>query len=386
MTLEKYIAELNSLAFWSEFTFDQNKFSPASGTELELADCLVWFGRHAIALQLKERTDATEDQKIERAWFENKVIRKGTKQVRDTIRYLSENKKIKVTNRRNHTFEISINEIDNVTKVIVYLGGKHLPEDCWATRHYVSDIVGFIHVIAAHDYLGILEKLRVPEDIKRYFKYREQAILKLSAEGTDVAEPDIMGAFLSEEPIPTADSHFALAKFLQDFEQFDLSWLLGNLHKHIQTSTEPNGYYKIMQEFAVIPRSMWREIKLRVQKSLEAVQARQFCQPYRVADPTTLCTFMICPLDPDIPSSGPESEVIRIRGLRQLTDGAMYDMKMSKGIGLVISKDGEYFQLDWVFIDLPWKFDAAMEKQLEKNNPFRPVTERNLASFLFLSD
>ena len=41
MTLEGYIAHLNRLAFWREFTFAQNKFSPSSGSELELADNLV---------------------------------------------------------------------------------------------------------------------------------------------------------------------------------------------------------------------------------------------------------------------------------------------------------------------------------------------------------
>ncbi len=47
MTLEEYIAHLNSLAFWKEFTFAQNKFAPQPGKELELADNLVWFGDYA---------------------------------------------------------------------------------------------------------------------------------------------------------------------------------------------------------------------------------------------------------------------------------------------------------------------------------------------------
>ena len=55
----------------------------------------------------------------------------------------------------------------------MFLGGKTLPEDCGQTRYYVSDTAGFIHILAAHDYLGILEKLRMPEDSRHLFRLRE---------------------------------------------------------------------------------------------------------------------------------------------------------------------------------------------------------------------
>lgn len=59
MTLEEYIARLNTLVFWREFTFAENKFSPKAGSELELADSLVWFGDRAYVLQLKQREGLT---------------------------------------------------------------------------------------------------------------------------------------------------------------------------------------------------------------------------------------------------------------------------------------------------------------------------------------
>jgi len=51
MTLEEYIAHLNGLAFWKEFTFAQNKFMPRPGAEFELADNLVWFGTYPNRLE-----------------------------------------------------------------------------------------------------------------------------------------------------------------------------------------------------------------------------------------------------------------------------------------------------------------------------------------------
>jgi hypothetical protein len=385
-SLEAYIAKLNGLAFWSEFSFENNKFTPAAGQQLELADSLVWFGRFVIALQLKERTIDSGDPVAEKTWFENKVLKKGTKQIRDTLHYLSENNKIAVQNQRGHTFEISTSEIDSVLKIVVYLGSKSLPEECWQTRFHVSRTAGFIHIVAAHDYLGILDKLRVPEDIRRYFAYRENALLKAEGGENTFDEPDIMGAFVSDQDMPSANSRQALRGFLQDTDSYDLSGIIGNLHRQIQRSQDPYDYYKIMLEFARLPRSMWREIKSRFILSLNAVRDARFARPYLVAYPATDCAFMIAPLDPEMPSTGQESEELRLRGLQNLTDAAMYVTKMSKGIGLVMSKDGEYHQWDWAFIALPWERDEKMERRLSECSPFRTTSEKSLPSFLFISD
>src|SRR5262249_30730699 len=159
-------------------------------------------------------------------------------------------------------------ELTQTTKVVIYLGGRALPEDCRRTRYHMSRTAGFIHVLAAHDYLGILEKLRVPEDIRRYFAYRENVAPKLG-DANDIDESDIMGAFLGERALPDTKSREILRKFIQDLDSFDLSRLLGNLHDHIQQSKEPLDYYRIMLEFARVPRAVWREVKLRFMRSFK---------------------------------------------------------------------------------------------------------------------
>jgi hypothetical protein len=158
MTLEEYIARLNGVAFWKEFTFAQNNFTPRPGAEFELADNLVWLGAYAIAMQLKERSEETENPETERSWFQKKIIGQATSQIRDTLRFLQEHKQISITNERGHSFDIRGAELTDITKVVVFLAGRALPEDCWRTRYHVSRTAGFIHVLAAHDYLGILEK------------------------------------------------------------------------------------------------------------------------------------------------------------------------------------------------------------------------------------
>ena len=315
MTLEEYIARLNSLAFWAEFTFAQNRFVPQPGTEFELADNLVWLGPHATLMQVKQRAKETEDPEVERSWFRRKVLGKATSQIRDTLRFLGEHEQIRITNERGHSFDIRGAELADITKIVVFLGGRALPEDCWQTRCHISRTGGFIHILAAHDYLGILETLRVPEDIRRYFAYREAVAPKLRDAHGVIDESDIMGAFLRDEDLPKPKSRENLHRFVQDQEAFDLSRLLGNLHDHIQSSKQPYDYYGIMLEFARVPRSVWREVKVRFIKSLEAVQQKKFSQPFRLAFPATDCAFMIAPLDPQIPATGPEGEKLRLTGL-----------------------------------------------------------------------
>jgi hypothetical protein len=385
MTLEEYIAHLNGLTFWKEFTFAQNNFMPRPGAEFELADNLVWFGPYAIAMQLKQRNEETGDPETERSWFQRKVLNQATRQIRDTLRFLQEHEQIRITNERGHSFDIRGAELANITKIVVFLGGRELPEDCWRTRYHISRTAGFVHVLAAHDYLGILEKLRVPEDIQRYFAYREVVAPKLvDANGVD--ESDIMGAFLGEEALPTPESREILRQFVQDLDAFDLSGLLGNLHDKIQRSEQPFDYYRIMLEFARVPRSVWREVKVRFLKSLEVVQEKRFTQPFRLAFPATDCAFMIAPLDPEIPATGSEGEKGRINGLQNLTYAAMYDTKVSKGVGILISKDGEYIQIDWSLLNVPWKPDPEMDTRLAKSYPFREAKEKQINSFLFKTE
>lgn len=332
---------------------------------------------------MKQRDEPTDDPAAERSWFQKKVLKKATSQIRDSLRFLNENQEIGITNERGHRFDIRRDGLTHITKIVVYLPGPRLPEDCWQTRYHVSQTVGFIHIVAAKDYLGILETLRVPEDIARYFIYREEVTPSLKALGIEFGEADIMGAFLSEEKVPTPRSHEKLRYLLQDLDAFDLSSLLGNVHDHINRADKPYDYYRILQEFAQVPRSVWREVKLRFMKSLDAARDGQFTLPFRLTFPQTNCTFMIAPLDPEFPATGPEGEKIRVAGLQNFTSAAMYLAESSRGIGILISRDGEYFQIDWCLIDMPWQHDPEMEKRFSESNPFRAVSEKSLDSFLF---
>jgi hypothetical protein len=194
-----------------------------------------------------------------------------------------------------------------------------------------------------------------------------------------------MGGFLREEELPNSNSGKALERFIQDFDSFDISSLIGGLSDHIEHSEDVAQYYRIMLEFARLPRSVWREVKVRFVKSVEIAKAREFAQPYRVTFPTSDCTFMISPIPPEVPSTGEDGRRARANGLQAFTYAAKYLAKTSKGVGILVSVDGEYFQIDWCLIDQPWEPDAELDAKLAENSPFRTVSEQYRDSFLFRS-
>jgi hypothetical protein len=52
-----------------------------------------------------------------------------------------------------------------------------------------------------------------------------------------------------------------------------------------------------------------------------------------------------------------------------------YDQQLSKCIGISFFKEGEYFLIDWCFLESPWTRNLEFEKILRKNLPFRDVKE-----------
>ena len=68
-----------------------------------------------------------------------------------------------------------------------------------------------------------------------------------------------------------------------------------------------------------------------------------------------------------------------------LTYGTMYDAKASTGVGVQISKVGDYIQIDWSLLNETWKPDLEMDTMLTNNNPFRKAKEKMPNSFLHMT-
>jgi len=385
MTLEKFVSDLNSLAFFKEFTFSENTFKPgAGGTELELADNIVWIADDVTILQLKERSAKdSKDDASEARWFEEKVLGNATRQIRDTLKFLEANAGINVTNGHGHSFDIRGDQIRSKTKIVVYLPGKVVPDIARVTRHYISRTGGgFIHVMDARDYLEICRTLRVPADIRDYFAYRQRLLENNT--NLEVPEPFIVGQYLSgdETALPSKDSHKYLVKLKQNSSEFDISALLANLHRQVEHQANPYDYYEILRQFARLPRSGWKETKTRLAYCIEAIQKQEFRPPTRFAWRDLSLGFVFVPMDPNLMA---ENNILELmgRGVVNFTRAHKYDQQLNCCVGVVLAKDGEDFLLNWCVMTHRWEYDAELDAKLKESSPFREVSEKVIQRFEF---
>ncbi|MGO9430117.1 hypothetical protein [Rhodoblastus sp.] len=383
--VESFIAkELHSLLFLEEFVFSRTKFSPPSGSELELADAVVMLGDALLIFQIKERSpNHAGDTQAESRWFKKEVLGKATKQVRDTLRYLQTYSEIRVPNERGRVFNLAGTAFAEILKVVVYQPTPNLPDDCRSVRHYVSKTAGFIHIVDAHDYLELSRTLRVPEEVVRFFKYREMLLTNFT-ECAGLPESVIAGHFIGGDPneLPTVASARHLHRLVQDEEEWNLAPFLRGLHDHLSVPGIGDDYYDILIEFAKLPRSAWRKVKERILLCVEKAKKDEFARPYRITFPRTDCGFVFIPVLSELVMRS-DWPTIRLRGIQQLTQAHKYDQHLSKCIGILVAKDGDYFDILWCLVAHPWTEDSEFQKALNDNFPFRPVKDVEVRGYLF---
>lgn len=384
MTLEEFTAQLNGSTFWEEFTFSQNQFSPRPGQELELADSFVWLGETAFVIQMKEREKPKDDPEVEKRWFKDAIQRTAVKQIKDSLRFLKEQEAISIANGRGQRYDVRGSDLRHIERVILYAAGPALPDECRRIQYHDSETAGFIHIFERADYSLVAKTLAVPDEVRRYLQYRETALVKLKAIKTAVVESDILAAYMFDEAIPTPSSHKHLDRLVDDVENVDLSVIMNRLADHVQNPGHSGDYARILLEFAKLPRSMWRAARERLDLSIGAAKSEQFERPYRFFFPETDCSFMFAPFHPGRPTTGPEGEQARAIGLQNLTMAAKYLSKARRGVGVLVSKDGEFLHLDWCLVDEPWQHDPELDAHLAANSPFRDVREKRMDGY-FLS-
>lgn len=386
MTLEEFTAQLNGSTFWREFTFSKNQFSPRPGQELELADSFVWLGETAFMIQMKERSEPKDDPEAERRWFKDAVLRKAVRQIKDSISFLKDHESISISNERGQRYDVGEKDLTHVEKIILYAAGAALPDDCRRIRHHVSQTAGFIHVFERADYAAVIRTLAVPEEVRRYLRYREHALVTLAEARIEVAEADALAAYLNDEALPGPRSHEALYRLVDDAEKSDLTPIMNRLADHILSPESGGDYSRILLEFAKLPRSAWRLAKERLDLSIRQALNGEFVRPYRFHFPATDCSFMFSPMPPGMPTTGAAGEHARRTGLQNYTAAAKYLAKASKGVGVLASKDGDHFHLDWCLVDYPWEQEPELEAHLEGGNPFGEVRERMVDGYYFVDE
>ena len=374
----------NALIFFHEFVFSSTKFTPVGATEVEFADGVVLLGDTLIVFQMKERALADAgDADAERRWFKDKVMAKGTRQVRYTLAHLAGSREILVPNEHGDKFNLATGEYAEIIKVVLYDPSRELPEECRRVRHHVSGTAGFIHVMDARDYFGMTRVLRVPKEIIEYFRFREDMLRRFPAESALMTERALAGHFIegdTDKP-PSMATADAVDRIFDSENDWNLGPMLSGFRKRIYGGDPDNQhYYEILREFAKLPRSGWRAIKERFDLCLRNLREDRFEQPYRFAHRPTDCGFVLISADSEL-TRDPNWAEMRIRAAQNFAIGHKYDQRLHRCISVLVSKDGEHIDLHWCMISHPWEEDEEVQRWLEEKNPFWPVDEKLQYSF-----
>lgn len=377
MSFEQELASLNQAYFFREFTFSNTTFCGQDG-ELELADSVLWIGSDMIIYQLKERKiqdNTSSGEEVD--WFNRKVVRKGTRQIRDTLSYIKTYNEISIKNHRGHDFIIAVNKISRIQKLIVFMPSVELPDCFRKIKFHQSKKVGTIHLISAEDYKGIIQTLLTPAEFIDYLLHRESLVRLWGLGLNSLPEQALVGHYIESSTFerPTIRHASHLRNIEHEIEEWDISSIIRHFKDKIIDTENENDYYKIIEILASVKQNELKEFKKRFILSMEKARENKFDIPYRIAFPRIDSGFVFIPL---------EQEMITYRrcAIKNLTHAHKYDCKLSRCVGITFAADGEaHYTIDWCFIAYPWEYDQEMEALLSENNPSREVRVINSARY-----
>ena len=295
------------------------------------------------------------------------------------MKYLDVHQNILLQNHRGHQFELRSDAIASTHRVICYLGNSRLPEACRRKKFHLSRTAGVIHVIAAHDYLGVVRTVLTPFELSEYLAFRQELIENWDDAVSSVPEPALVGQFLEGDANRKPNLSFmeVLTALEHRADEWDMSGIIKQFPDRVTTDGHVTDYYAILKELAKLKRNELREYKSRFVLSMQKCRAGDFTLPYRMASPRTNCGFVFIPLTKDVIG-------VRKQGLMNLTLSCKYDLKLPKCVGASFyPEEGGWFSVEWCYMEYSWRYEEELERELKRNNPFREVKTTELPRYGF---
>jgi hypothetical protein len=274
---------------------------------------------------------------------------------------------------------LSFDEVSQFHKLVVYSPQLGLPEECRRIKHYRSRTAGAIHIISAHDYLGIIRTLLTPAEVAEYLSFRIELIERWELEILAVPETALVGQYILGDinATPSIEHVEYLTQLEHRAEEWDMSGVIAKFPDRITTDNAPTDYYPIVRELASLKRNELREFKKRFQLSIQKAREDVFVRPYRIAVPRTGCGFVFIPVTKEFVQH-------RRDGLQNFTLAHKYEMKLIRCIGLSIADDEQgWISVEWCYMEFPWEQNEEIESMLRTNNPFRDVNVSEVRRYTF---
>ncbi len=366
MDLENQIACFNEFYFFREFTYAINT-QIIKGTEIELADNIVYLDGVTFIYQLKERDIENTSPDQEERWFKSKVLKKAKQQIKNTIKHLKSQTEIELTNQRKHSFSLQTNLIVQLHKVIIYRPNKVLPESCKNQKFYKSEEVGVIHLFSETTYSKILQTLLTPSEVANYLTFRENLAEKWKNKLLSVSEESLIGQYLKEghEDIPSNKFERYFSSIDHQVEKWDMTGPLSIFFERTIYQDNLTDYYYIFKEIAKLNRSELTKFKERYLFSMDDARLNKAVKPYVMGTSRTNCGFVF------IPGTN-ENKKNWKKSLSNYTAAFKYIYKLNKCVGVIFfAEENGWFDVNWEYQEGPWGKNEEMESLIKKNYPFR---------------
>lgn len=377
--------------FLREFCFSNTEFSPPNRSEIELADFVIQLDDLLMIFQVKTRERASTDPDRERAWFEDKVIGKATRQVRDTVMYLRDYTPEILNDRGRRVALPSGVDTATIIKIVVFNGGSDLPLDCARRRFHESRTVGFIHMIAAADWRDIMHTFVTPREIADYLRMRERVSHAHAAQVRAVSEKALIGQFIAQEETtpPTSAFEGVVDRLVDDRASFDILRFLNLFGDRIISDVPPGtttpadlrgadvDYYPIIRELAKLPRTDVAAFRERFE--LAWLRAGQyFDPPFMRMVASTGVGFVFSPVPEGL-------EAKAQNGLANFVAAHMYEQRITRCIGAALVNEGTSRFIWWMMVDRAWKHDPEIELLLLEH-PLSKVRESIVPRYRLVED
>lgn len=380
---ENLVAQINSNVFFQEFTFQKNKFYPPDiKNELQLADNVVWIDDLLLIFQIKDRNkDSLCDSSSELKWYQNKVIKKGVSQIKDTLEYFSKYPQIIIQNERGYKIDVAKAKQTFIKKIIIFNPNEKFPNDLRFNKFHESRTAGIIHLFHIEDYYHICKYLVTPAEINEYLEFRENIYLRHRELINNCSEQYVLGHFLETSDTSIIKPEYVenLKRFKQEFSNNTLFSIIDIFRANVETYEKKDDYFYILKEIAKLKRNEFEEFKKRFFISIKKCNEQNSVVPYRISFPRTNCGFVFIPLTEKY------SKNWKI-ALNNYTMAHKYDHKLGKCIGIILFKNANSklpYEVFWEYAEFDWVYNMEMEKWLSEGSPFRKTHEQELERYEF---
>ncbi|MFL5595546.1 MAG: hypothetical protein ACJ785_13180 [Gemmatimonadaceae bacterium] len=373
--LHDFVAQKHTNVFMKAFSFPASQLPAAGEKEVELADRVMLVDNIAFIFGLREREQqaASKVGDLEK-WVSNQVSRKGVKQIQNTRELLSGYLGLSLVNYFGHRIMISPGDPESMVGVIIY----RVPVKSRAFRaaRFKRNTHGnFVHILRDVEYFEICQHFVTPAELFHYLNFRRDILLSWDAPSAGVTESALIGQYLQEDYSSAPHERFEKsASSRGEATGCEFSFVLDSLAGKIAEQDVDDGgddCYEILSELAMLGRYELRALRQQVQLALESVRSNRFELPYRLVSHRSECGFLIVPVTGEFHDRA-------YGALKSLTIASKHELDLDRQVGIGMWKDGEFVDIEWVFLAGANAPDAKLDERLASNYPFRTTSERRL--------